>query len=92
MSKLQLNVVSPENRPRASDMYPTEVFRTFDYDGTDLYVRVSPAAYLMNSKTIKESITAGKVLVMSIKKGDVYFIQGDREVIRVKSAKITVEP
>jgi len=65
-----------------------QLFRTVDYEGNDVYLRVEPTGYLNNSRVIKENLLRGKVLVVQLCTGELKFIQPSQEVVIFEHAKM----
>ncbi len=47
----------------------------------EMYLRLRPTSYLLNSTLVQENLTLGKVLVANLSTGSCYFILGSEEII-----------
>jgi hypothetical protein len=77
-----------DGRINASDLQTMQIF-TRRNDG-DIYMRVKAANFLLNSKTVSDSLNAGKPLIVNMRTGSTYFIEATDSVKLVKEAHLKV--
>lgn len=56
----------------------------------EVYMRVKPVNYLCNSDLVTDNIFKGNCLVINMKKGTCFFMNGDTEIVRMKG-KMQIE-
>lgn len=49
----------------------------------DIFIRVKPVNYLLNSTLLNDVINRGKCVVCNIRKGTIFVVEGDRRIVMV---------
>jgi hypothetical protein len=89
MSALEILVEnSPEDLTPACKIHARRIFSRPKQTG--YFMRVAPTSYLLNSKTVQESINDNKILVLNLYTGTVFFIKGEEMVRPVASANLRI--
>lgn len=52
----------------------------------DVFMRVKPVNYLCNSNLVNDAISKGNCLVINLKKGTCFIMDGATEIVRMKGA------
>ena len=78
-----------ENRSlQARDLIPGTVFCRGSIDAS-IYIKLKPVSFLLNSSTVKYSISHNKALVADIETGACFFIPGD-ESVKILEATVSI--
>lgn len=73
--------ILPDNRKLARDIPVGGMFRRLARQPEEIYRRVRFTGYLLNSTTISESLSSGKVAVLHTEQDTIFFIKGEETVI-----------
>jgi hypothetical protein len=77
-----------DGRINARDLQTMQIFTR--RNDSDIYMRVKAASFLLNSKTVSDSLNAGKPLIVNMRTGSTYFIEATDSVKLVKEAHLKV--
>lgn len=80
-----MEINSPKSRTMISSLQAITVkagipFRILGCPMDQIYIRVKPVNYLLNSSLITDCINRGKVIVVNLNKGTTFVIEGTREI------------
>lgn len=95
MSKLRIgeDIKLPKGTVLAGHLSALDVFGRpcSNWVQDALFMVVTPANYLRDSRLVKENINEGNVLVVDLTHGQCFFISGNEVAVKVQSAEMRIK-